>query len=150
MIIIDLIRNHQGEIYAKLSYNQRKNYLQMKWIGACSEDELKAASMQMFKWQRSKGAGLKCKTHIHDTKEMEGTWASSELVKWISTYFFSINYEFGLRCNISIVSPDLFSKLTSQELQKSDSKVPTMLFETLSQAESWLGYTKEETLRSRI
>lgn len=138
MILIDLIRNSEGVIYAKLSYNQKKNYLQMKWIGYCSEEELKAASMQMFKWQRANGSAMKCRVHVHDTKEMEGAWAGPESVKWISDYFFKINYEFGLRYNISILSPDLFSKLTSQQLQKSSSKVPTMLFETVSQAEEWL------------
>lgn len=138
MILIDLIRNAQGEIYAKLSYNQRKNYLQMKWMGPCSEEELKTASMQMFKWQRANGLALRCKVHMHDTKEMEGAWAGSESVKWISDYFFNINYEFGLRYNISILSPDLFSKLTSQQLQQRSSKVPTLLFETISEAEHWL------------
>lgn len=138
MILIDLIRNTEGEIYAKLSYNEEKNYLHMKWIGHCSEEELKAASMQMFKWQRAKGSALKCRVHIHDTKEMQGAWAGQESVKWISDYFFKINYEFGLRYNISILSPDMFTKLTSHQLQKRASKVPTILFNTLSQAEQWL------------
>jgi len=139
MILVSLIRNAEGSIYAKLSYNPKKNYLLMKWIGPCSEDELKAASMQMFQWQKKTGVGYKCRFHLHDTKEMEGAWASAEVVEWISDYFFGINYEFGLRYNISIVSPDLFSKLTSQELQKnSQGKVPTILCETVSQAESWL------------
>ncbi|MFT3796201.1 hypothetical protein [Flavobacterium sp.] len=136
MIIVDLIRNNEGNIYAKLSYHQEKNYLIMKWIGPCSNEEMKNASMRMFQWQQSTGMKAKCRFHLHDTKEIEGAWADAELVQWISNYFFSINYECGLRYNISIVSPDLFSKLSSQELQRTFSKVPTMLCETLSQAEA--------------
>lgn len=138
MTLIELIRNARGEIYAKLSYHPQKNYLLMKWIGACSEEELKFASMQMFKWQRANGIVLKCKVHLHDTKEMEGAWAGRQSVKWISDYFFKINYEFGLRYNISVLSPDMFSKMTSHQLQQSQSKVPTLLFETIGQAEQWL------------
>lgn len=137
MIVVDLIRNEAGEIYAKLSYDPHKNYLLMKWIGFCSEDEVKAASMKMYEWQKREGFKKSCKFHVHDTKEIEGAWAG--LVDWISNYFFPLNYEFGLRYNISVISPDLFSKLSSIELQKrSNDMVTTVLCETISQAEAWL------------
>ena len=137
MITVDLIRNTSGEIYAKLSYEPRKNYLLMKWIGHCTEAEVQAASMKMLEWQKREGIRNKCKFHVHDTKEIEGAWAG--LVDWISNYFFPLNYEYGLRYNISIVSPDMFSKMSSVELQKrSTNKVTTILCETISQAEVWL------------
>lgn len=137
MIVVDLIRNDAGEIYAKLSYEPQKNYLLMKWIGSCSEDEVKKASMKMYDWQKREGLKKGCKFHVHDTKEIEGAWAG--LVDWISNYFFPLNYEYGLRYNISIISPDLFSKLSSIQLQKkSNDMVTTVLCETISQAEAWL------------
>ncbi|WP_127021263.1 hypothetical protein [Flagellimonas beolgyonensis] len=137
MIVVDLIRNNDGEIYAKLSYEPQKNYLLMKWIGFCSEEEVKSASMKMLEWQKREGSKKGCKFHVHDTKEIEGAWAG--LVDWITNYFFPLNYEHGLRYNISIISPDLFSKLSSIELQKrSNDRVKTVLCETISQAEAWL------------
>lgn len=147
MIVVDLIRNASGSIYAKLSYEPQKNYLMMKWIGPCSEEEVKAASLKMLEWQRRKGMSTGCKFHVHDTKEIEGAWAG--LVKWITDYFFPNNYEHGLRYNISIISPDLFSKLSSLELKKkSSTKVTTILCETLSQAESFIVQKyREENLR---
>lgn len=145
MIVVDLIRNTSDMIYAKLSYEPRKNYLLMKWIGACTEEEVKHASMKMLEWQKREGLRTNCKFHVHDTKEIEGAWAG--LVEWISNYFFPLNYEYGLRYNISIISPDLFSKLSSMELKKRSSKVTTILAETLSQAEAWLtNKYKEESL----
>ena len=137
MIVVDLIRNNNGDVYAKLSYDPRKNYLLMKWIGPCTENEVKTASMKMFEWQKREGLRTKCKFHVHDTKEIEGAWAG--LVDWISNYFFPLNYEYGLRYNISIISPDLFSLRSSIELEKkSTNKVSTILCETISQAEAWL------------
>jgi len=137
MIVVDLIRNNNGDVYAKLSYDHRKNYLLMKWIGPCTENEVKTASMKMFEWQKREGLRTKCKFHVHDTKEIEGAWAG--LVDWISNYFFPLNYEYGLRYNISIISPDLFSLRSSVELEKrSTNKVSTILCETISQAEAWL------------
>ncbi len=137
MIVIDIIRNSSDDIYAKLSYEPQKNYLLMKWIGPCTENEVKEASMKMFEWQKKEGLRTKCKFHVHDTKEIEGAWAG--LVDWISNYFFPLNYEYGLRFNVSILSPDLFSKLSSIQLEKkTSSKVTTVLCETISQAEAWI------------
>jgi len=137
MIVVNLIKNRNGEVYARLSYEPQKNYLLMKWIGPCSEEEVKEASMRMYEWQKREGLKTRCKFHVHDTKEIEGAWIG--LVDWISNYFFPLNYQYGLRYNISIISPDLFSKLSSIELKKrSNNKVSTVLCETISQAESWL------------
>ncbi|WP_372949617.1 hypothetical protein [Mariniphaga sp.] len=137
MIVVDLIKNSKGDVYAKLSYEPQKNYLLMKWMGPCSEEEVKTASMRMFEWQKREGLRTKCRFHVHDTKEIEGAWAG--LVDWISNYFFPLNYEYGMRYNISIISPDLFSKLSSLELKnRNSSKIPTILCETISQAEAWI------------
>ncbi len=136
MIVVDLIRNASGETYAKLSYESQKNYLLMKWIGPCSEAEVKIASLKMLEWQKREGLNRKCKFHVHDTKEIEGAWAG--LVDWITNYFFPENYKYGLRYNISVISPDLFSKLSSIELKKRSDKVTTILCETISQAENYL------------
>jgi len=44
-----------------------------------------------------------------------------------------------MRFNISIISPDLFSKLSSLELRsRNNSKITTILCETISQAEAWI------------
>lgn len=137
MIVVERITNKSGEIYARLSYEPQKNYLLMKWVGPCTEVEVKAASLRMLEWQKRDGLKSKCRFHVHDTKEIEGAWAG--LVDWISNYFFPLNYEYGLRYNISIISPDLFSKLSSYELKRrTDSKVTTILCETISQAEAFL------------
>ncbi len=104
MIVVDLIRNASGELYAKLTYEPQKNYLLMKWIGPCSEEEVKVASMRMFEWQKREGLKNKCRFHVHDTKEIEGAWAG--LVDWITNYFF-LNYD--TECvNISIFRPIFF------------------------------------------
>lgn len=137
MIVVDLIKNSKGDIFAKLSYEPQKNYLLMKWIGPCSEAEVKTASMRIYEWQKREGLRNGCRFHIHDTKEIEGAWAG--LVDWITSYFFPLNYECGLRYNISIISPDLFSKLSSLELKRrNNSQVTTILCETISQAEAWI------------
>ena len=58
---------------------------------------------------------------------------------WINNYFFPLNHEYGLRYNISVISPDLFSKLSSYELKKrSNNQVTTVLCETISEAEAFL------------
>lgn len=110
----------------------------MKWIGPCSHDEIKMGALKMLKWQKKYGVKYNCRFHVHDTKEIEGAWAG--VVDWISNYFFPENYKYGLRYNISILSPDIFSKLSSLELKKRSNKVATILVETLSQAETWISH----------
>ncbi len=137
MIVVDRIKNKKGEVYARLSYEPQKNYLLMKWMGPCTEEEVKTASLRMLEWQKREGQRTGCRFHVHDTKEIEGAWAG--LVDWISNYFFPLNYKHGMRYNISIISPDLFSKLSSLELKnKNYSKIATILCETISQAEAWI------------
>ncbi len=134
---IEKIRNANGEVYAVLTYEPNKNYLLMKWIGFCTEEEVKQASLKMLEWQRNEGQKKGCKFHIHDTNEIESAWAG--LVDWINNELFPKSYEAGLRYNISILSPDLFSRLSSLALsQRHNVRVPTVLCETLSQAERWL------------
>ncbi|MGF1637660.1 MAG: hypothetical protein ACFCUU_11355 [Cyclobacteriaceae bacterium] len=109
----------------------------MKWIGFSTDDEVKKASLLMLEWQKKVGYKKNCRFHVHDTKEIESAWAG--LVDWINNEFFPLNYEYGLRYNISILSPDLFSKFSSLQLSRQTGvKVPTILCETLSQAERWM------------
>ena len=137
MTTIEKIENADGEVYAVLQYEPDKNYLLMKWIGYCTEEEMKRATLRMLDWQRQEGRKKNCRFHVHDTKELEGAWVG--VVDWIRNEFFPQCYEAGLRYNISVLSPDLFSKLSSEALfQRSSTKVPTVLFETMSQAERWL------------
>lgn len=137
MIVVDRIKNEKGEVYAHLSYEPQKNYLLMKWMGPCTDEEVKSASLRMLEWQKREGKRTGCRFHVHDTKEIEGAWAG--LVDWINNYFFPQNYEYGMRYNISILSPDLFSKLSSLELKsRNNSRIPTIICETISQAESWI------------
>jgi hypothetical protein len=137
VITIERIKNDAGQLYAILSYEPNKNYLLMKWIGFSTEDEVKAASLRMLDWQQKEGLAKNCKFHVHDTKEIEGAWIG--LVDWINNELFPAGYQAGLRYNLSIISPDLFSKMSSIALHQQKSRqVPTVLFETLPQAEQWL------------
>ncbi|UKN02261.1 hypothetical protein K6119_01850 [Paracrocinitomix mangrovi] len=143
MIVVDLIRNESNDIYAKIVYCTDKNYLLMKWIGPCTEEEVKIASLKMLEWQKREGVKNNTSFHVHDTKELEGAWAG--LVDWISNYFFPENFKYGLRYNLSIISPDLFSKMSSIQLEKSNSnKVTTILCETISQAEALIRNKQNE------
>ncbi|RIV20806.1 hypothetical protein DYU11_21805 [Fibrisoma montanum] len=131
------IENADGEVYAVLSYQPDLNYLLMKWIGFCTDDELKQATLHMLHWQKTEGNTYGCRVHVHDTKEFDVAWVGA--IDWIVNDFFANAYDAGLRLNISVLSPDLFSKLSSEALfQQPDSKVPTHLFETLEAAESWI------------
>lgn len=143
VLLIERIRNAYGQVYALLSYEPDKNYLLMKWSGFCTEEEVKAASLRMLDWQRTQGRAKGCKFHVHDTNEIESAWAG--LVDWINNELFPDCFQAGLRYNVSILSPDLFSRLSSQALyQKQNAKVPTVLCETLSQAERWIAQKYKE------
>ena len=120
-----------------LAYEPRKNYLLIRWIGYCSEEEVKRASIGMMSWQKDEGQYKKCRFHVHDTKEIQGAWIG--VVDWIMDEMWPVCYQYGLRYNLSITSPDLFSKMSSIALKKQNSwQVITVLFETLDDAENWL------------
>ncbi len=137
MNLIARIPNADGEVYAVLSYQPTLNYLLMDWIGFCTADELMQATLRMLDWQQTEGIRRNCSVQVHNTKEMNVAW--NDTVDWIANDFFPRAYQAGLRYNISILSPDLFTKLSSEALhQHSNSKVPTLLFETLPEAEKWI------------
>ncbi|MGA0558603.1 hypothetical protein ACO2Q8_18220 [Larkinella sp. VNQ87] len=129
--------NQAGDVYAILSDEPTANYLLMKWIGFCTDEELMQATLTMLDWQRTVGQARGCRFHVHDTKEFDVAWAGS--VDWIVNEYFPSAYEAGVRFNISILSPDLFSKLSSEALfEKHSPMIPTRLFETLSEAERFI------------
>ncbi|GAB4028801.1 hypothetical protein [Spirosoma koreense] len=137
VVTLEKIKNQAGEIYAVLSYEPTKNYLLMKWVGYSTEDEVKQASLKMMAWQLNEGLKKQCRVHVHDTKEIEGAWIG--VVDWINTDMFPRCYQAGLRYNLSITSPDLFSRMSSVALQQQKSwQVPTILVESLVQAEEWI------------
>ena len=134
---ITRIKNEGGVVYAILSYEPAKNYLLMKWIGFCTDDELMEATLKMLEWQQSEGQQRSCQFHVHDTKEFDVAWAGT--VDWIVNDYFPRAYDAGVRYNISILSPDLFSKLSSEALfERSNPVLPTKLCETLSEAERFI------------
>ena len=137
VVIVEKIKNEVGDVYAVLSYEPNKNYLLMKWVGYSSEDEVKQASMRMMDWQQHEGVARNCRVHVHDTKEIEGAWIG--VVDWITNEMFPFCYQAGLRYNLSVISPDLFSKMSSVALQQQKSwQVTTLLFQTMGQAEHWI------------
>ncbi len=143
MILVEPIRNSEDRVYARLMYNADQNYLLMKWVGSCTREEMKHASLRMLDWQMREGFLYGTHFHVHDTKELEGAWTG--LVDWITDYFFTENYKYGLRYNISVLSPDIFSKHSSMQLErKSSDKVITVLSETLSQAEMFIAEKRRE------
>ena len=137
MIAVEKFRNEAGIIYATLAYEPVKNYLLMRWIGYSTEDEVKRASIGMMQWQKNEGQIRNCRFHVHDTKEIQGAWIG--VVDWIRDEMWPFCFQCGLRYNLSITSPDLFSKMSSLALKHQDSRqITTVLFETLPAAESWL------------
>jgi hypothetical protein len=137
VITIGKYSNEAGDIYARLFYEPGKNYLLMRWIGYSSEEEVKQASRAMMQWQKDEGRTRNCRFHVHDTKEIQGAWIG--VVDWIRDEMWPFCYQCGLRYNLSVTSPDLFSKMSSIALKKQDSRqVTTVLFETMAAAETWL------------
>jgi len=129
--------NADGQIHAVLSYNVSKNYLLMKWIGYSTDSEIIAALESMKKWSKGEGKARKLRFHVHDTKEVEGSWAGA--MDYICNDFFPHCHQAGLSCNISIISPDFFSKMASVTLfNQHGTTVPTVLVNTLREAESFI------------
>lgn len=143
MTVIYTARNAADDVYAELSYDADKNYLFMRWSGFCTDEELMEATLRMLTWQQTEGHRRNCRFHIHDTKEFETAWTGT--VDWIVNEFFNKAYDAGLRFNISVLSPDLFSQLSSERLQKHPgSRVPTYLFESLAAAEQFITSQQQE------
>ncbi|OJV15038.1 MAG: hypothetical protein BGO21_19165 [Dyadobacter sp. 50-39] len=134
MVPIEKFRNAEGHIHAALSYNATKNYLLMKWIGYSTDPEIISALECMKQWQQATGKARGCRFHVHDTKEIEGSWAGA--MEYICNDFFPACHGAGLACNVSIISPDFFSKMASVTLlNQPGTVIPTILVNTLREAE---------------
>ncbi|SDD46784.1 hypothetical protein SAMN04487996_10198 [Dyadobacter soli] len=137
VIRIERFLNAEGKPHAVLSYNASKNYLLMKWIGYSADPEIITALDGMKNWYQSNGKARKCRFHVHDTKEVEGSWAGA--LAYICDDFFPACHQAGLSCNLSIISPDFFSKMASVTLfNQHGAAVPTVLVNTLREAESFI------------
>ncbi|WP_353719152.1 hypothetical protein [Dyadobacter sp. 676] len=106
VVQIRKFHNAEGRIHAVLSYNSSRNYLLMKWIGYSTDAEIVTALEEMKQWHQTTGKARGCRFHVHDTKEIEGSWAGT--MEYICNDFFPECRRAGLSCNISIVSPRLF------------------------------------------
>lgn len=128
------VKNTLGQVYYTGQYNEKEGWLHSQWNGYITGDEVIEASKQIM----SSFDHLKYSKLLNDSSLGEGSWDDAN--EWLGANWIPSAISNGLKKFAFVVSPDIFSAMSSEELA---SKIPGTAFEmrtfqSKAEAESWL------------
>jgi hypothetical protein len=107
------LKNKLGKVFCTLTYDAAKQCNYLTWEGYCSAEDVKTgleAGLALLK-------GNTYPRMINDSRLSSGPWAAAN--DWIITNWTPRAYEQGLRQSAMIVSANVFSAMSAQQLQNS-------------------------------
>lgn len=128
------VKNALGEVYYTAQFNEKEGWLHGQWDGYISSDEVIEGVKQFMRTFEN----LKYEKLLNDSSRGEGSW--DEANEWLGQNWIPSAIANGLKKFAFVVSPDIFSAMSSEELA---TKIPgtafeMRTFETKADAEAWL------------
>ena len=125
------LRNMQGDVYVTLQ--QKLHYIEAKWYGHISADEIVCAALAYLDLLRLSG----CPRLMNDKTEVTGDW--QDVNDWIQFEWLPKATEAGLRCFAHVYSQNMFSRLSARDLCMRVSPLLQMQnFDDREEAEIWI------------
>lgn len=130
------VKNELGEVYYTSEFKEKEGWQHNNWYGYINaEDVVKAVTKHLEVYPPEK---LKVAKILNDSSKGEGSW--DEANEWLSSNWMPNAIANGLKKFAYIVSPDIFSAMSSEDLS---TKVPEAGFEmrtfnSVAEAEAWL------------
>ena len=128
------IKNSQGEVYYTVEYDPLHYWNYSNWIGYVkASDVVTACEEGLTLIQANRSPRL-----LNDNRQITGPW--HEANDWIATTWMPQALSFGLKRFAHIVSPNVFSALSAQQLvsQVEAMNFEMRIFQDPAVAQEWL------------
>jgi hypothetical protein len=136
------LRHAMGDVYVTIQ--QKADYIEAKWSGHITADEVVSAAQAYLELVRSSG----CPKLLNDKSDVTGDW--EEANDWLQYEWLPRAKEAGLRYLAHVYSFNMFSKLAARELQERVSPELCMKnFHERHLAEEWLSQRDASAPASR-
>jgi hypothetical protein len=127
-------KNKLGHTYYSAFMNEKAGWFEAEWNGYINAEEV----IEAVKIMMDKTAGISYSKMLNDSSKGEGSW--DEANEWLGQNWIPNAIAGGLKKFAFVVSPDIFSAMSSEELS---TKIPGTAFEmktfqTRNEAASWL------------
>jgi hypothetical protein len=128
------VKNTLGQVYYRGEYIAKEDWIQQSWTGYVTAQEVIEATKQIMDTFN----GVKYSKVLNDSSKGAGAW--EEANEWLAQHWMPKAIADGLRKFAFVVSEDIFSSLSSEDLV---TKVPgtgfeMRTFQNTAQAEAWL------------
>ncbi|MBG8552253.1 hypothetical protein [Hymenobacter guriensis] len=127
------LRRGDGSVYLTVERNQRDNWIHARWYGHQTIGTIMDGGLTYVEMLRADP----CPKLLNDHRNLIG--AFTEANTWIQQVWTPLIINAGLRYFAQVVSPDIFSQLSIENLQQRIGDTLQMhLFEDVETAQAWL------------
>ncbi|WP_338794140.1 hypothetical protein [Bernardetia sp. MNP-M8] len=127
------LKNSDEKVFYEVYVEAHTNCLYADWTGFVNVNNVKAGCLVALDLIKENN----CPYIINDNTNLVGPWQQAN--QWIQEFWMPQAIEAGLRYMAHITSPDIFGKLSAQDLEKKAAGIFIMrLFKNKEQAEEWI------------
>lgn len=122
-----------GTVYATVERNKTDNWIHARWLGRQTLGTIMDGGLTYVQMLREQP----CPKLLNDHRALIGTF--TEANDWIQQVWTPLIMAAGLRSFAQVLSPDVFSQLSIEDLQlRVAGQLDIQLFDNLEAAQSWL------------
>lgn len=123
----------EGDVYFQVKKEDEKNYIYVCWHGYINEEKAKAGMLKEIDALNE----TKVESILNDNQHITGPYPNSIFI-WINTHWIPLAKKSGLRKVANLVSHQIFSKFSAQQLEQRIEGITYHNFENKEEAEKWL------------
>ncbi|CAA9305710.1 MAG: hypothetical protein AVDCRST_MAG56-6489 [uncultured Cytophagales bacterium] len=116
-----------------IEFDVEQQYVYVNWKGFHSVESVKSGCEKLLQVLTEKH----CKRVLNDNRMVSGPWLGA--ADWVATDWFPRVYATGVEKFAWIVSPNIFSQMSTEVTQSKNKSEVTRTFDDHAKAASWLG-----------
>jgi hypothetical protein len=122
-----------GSSYLTVERNESQNWIHARWLGRQTLGTIMDGGLTYVQMLRA----APCPRLLNDHRALVGTF--TEANDWIQQVWTPLIITAGLRYFAQVISPDIFSQLSIEDLQQRiGEQLQIQLFDSLEAAQAWL------------
>ncbi|QNE39254.1 hypothetical protein F1C16_06615 [Hymenobacter sp. NBH84] len=127
------LRRGDGSTFLTLQHNQFENWIHARWYGRQTLGTVMDGGLTHLDMIRQQP----CAKLLNDHRDLIGTFVEAN--DWIQQIWTPLTIAAGLRSIGQVISPDVFSQLSIEDLQhRIGNQLDLYLFDSLEVAQTWL------------
>ncbi|MEM9828987.1 MAG: STAS/SEC14 domain-containing protein [Bacteroidota bacterium] len=126
------VKNALGNDLIQIEYDEANGWLYTRWIGDLTVEDVETGGEKMLEQVKEKS----CQKVLNDNRDVIGSW--DEANEWIAQNWMPRALAAGLKKFAHVISPDIFSALSAEEMITQVNGFEMRIFEDEEEAKSWL------------